>query len=127
MKRILSITLVALILTMCGTMAVDAKKKTSEKKSRIVYYLVINSSTTLSEAIYERNEAAADWVMTCPIYVVKDNNGVTRYRTVYGKYSSREAANRDKISLREDWGYTDAWIWKSNGPAKCVNSGESLR
>lgn len=127
MKRILSITLAALILAMCGTMAVDAKKKTSGKNSRVVYYLVINSETSLSEAISKRNDHAADWVMTCPIYVAKDDEGVTRYRTVYGKYSSREAANKDKIFLKEYWGYSDAWIWKSNGPAKLAARGESLR
>ena len=121
MKRFSIILLTFAIALMAGTASVDAKKKTSSKKTQVVYYLVVASNTSLSEAIYERNSVAL--FMGSPIYVAKDNNGVTRYRTVYGKYSSREAANREKIII-SDWGY-DVWIWKSNGPAKCVDPGES--
>lgn len=125
MKRISILLLTIAITLMAGTATIDAKKKASGKKSMAVYYLVINSNTTLSQAIEERDEHAADWVYTCPIYVAIDDDGVTRYRTIYGQYSSRAAANKDKIFLREYWGFSDAWIWKSNGHAKCVVAGGS--
>jgi len=124
MKRILSITLAALILAMCGTMAVDAKKKTSGKKSQAVYYVVVDSNTTLSEAIYYRNNHAACWMEGCPIYVAKDNNGVTRYRTVYSVCKSRkEAIEAKKHFIDYFGGLADAWIWKCNGPAKLAARG----
>lgn len=125
MKRFSIIILTVLVAMMAGTATVDAKKKTSSKKSREVYYLVINSETTLEEAIYKRDNAAADWVYTCPIFVATDKDGITRYRTIYGQYSTRKAANRDKNFLRECWMIQDAWIWKSDGPAQCVVAGGS--
>ena len=127
MKRFLSITLAALVLAMCGTMAIDAKKKTSGKKSRTVYYLVINSCTSLSQAIEERNDHAADEVLTCPIYVTKDDDGITRYRTVWGQYNSRKEAAKEKALLVDFYGWDDIWIWKSNGSAKLAAPGGSLR
>jgi len=125
MKRFSIIILTVIVALTAGTASVDAKKKTTSKKSREIYYLVINSETTLQQAIYERNNAAADWVATCPIFVAVDKDGITRYRTVFGQYSTRKAANKDKIFLREYWGLDDAWIWKSDGPAVCVEPGES--
>ena len=128
MKRILSITLAALILAMCGTMAVDAKKKTSGKKSQAVYYVVVDSNTTLSEAIYYRNNHAACWMEGCPIYVAKDNNGVTRYRTVYSVCKTRQEAVEAKRTFDGFFnceGNDCSWIWKSNGPAKLAAPGES--
>jgi len=119
MKRLLSIFLGVLVLVACGTATMDAKRKsTGNSGSRPVYYFVIGSFSSLSNAKEAMSEYP-DGYDCCPIFVAQ-KDGKTLYRICAGIYRTREDALSHKRTFDDFFGWEGTWIWKSNGNAKCV-------
>ena len=121
MKRIFSFLLAVLVLAACGTAIMDAKTKkktSSNNNTRTVYYFVIGSYSSLSNA----KEAMFDYpdgYDCCPIFEAK-KDGKTLYRICAGIYRTREDALRHKKNFDDYFGWPGTWNWKSNGNAKCA-------
>ncbi len=108
-----------LVLVACGTATMDAKRKsTGNSGSRPVYYFVIGSFSSLSNAKEAMSEYP-DGYDCCPIFVAK-KDGKTLYRICAGIYRTREDALSHKRTFDDFFGWEGTWIWKSNGNAKCV-------
>lgn len=119
MKRIFSFLLAVLVLAACGTATMDAKRKsTGNSGSRPVYYFVIGSFSSLSNAKEAMSEYP-DGYDCCPIFVAK-KDGKTLYRICAGIYRTREDALSHKRTFDDFFGWEGTWIWKSNGNAKCA-------
>lgn len=88
----------------------------------IVYYVVIGSYSSLQNAIKARNDLmylSPEWLSPPPIFsdVVK---GKDVYRLCQGIFRRKENAKEHVSFIKEELGI-DAWIWKSNGQATCVD------
>ena len=119
MKRLTIILLAALVAAVAGNV-VSAKKKShsSSGGSKPVYYFVIGSFSSLSNAKEAMSEYP-DGYDCCPIFVAK-KDGKTLYRICAGIYRTREDALSHKRTFDDFFGWEGTWIWKSNGNAKCA-------
>ena len=91
---------------------------TSSGSSRPVYYVVIASHENLSNAKAFR-EQLPDGLDCSPMF-----SGVAKGKVVYrmcsGIYYSKAQAQREANDLKSFYGI-NAWIWKSDGQAPCVD------
>lgn len=106
MKRILLLSLMLM-----ATLTISAQSRT-----RNVYYVVLGSYSTLSQA-KKFNSQCPDG-LECNIYRAKAN-GKTVYRAcTYVSYSKSKAQECAR-EINRNYG-RNAWVWTSKGLAKCV-------
>ena len=123
MKQIiLSLIMVVAASLACGnTLAAEngSKAQVAASKSTTVYYVVTGSFSTLS--------GAQEFLKSChdglegPIYVTK-SKGHTLYRICPDCFYSKTAAQKCAREINELI-ENSAWVWSSNGRAKCVYRG----
>lgn len=118
------ITIVLLLICPINVLAADCSYNSSplvSSANRTIYYVVIWSGFTLSEA-QQYNYGCPDG-FECHIYKTW-SKGRTVYRVCYSCHSTRAKA-QNKIremqcsSLLAPW-FQNAWIWASPGLGKCV-------
>ena len=110
----------------------NSKEQTDEENSLqseqpssanpIVYYVVIGSYSSLQNAIKARNDLmyiSPEWLSPPPIFsdVAK---GKVVYRLCSGIFNRKDKAKERESFVKGELGI-DAWIWKSNGLATCVD------
>ena len=91
-------------------------------KAPTVYYVVIGSYSSLQNAIKARNDLmyiSPEWLSPPPIFsdVVK---GKVVYRLCSGIFNRKDKAKKRASFVKGELGI-DAWIWKSNGLATCID------
>ncbi|MBR6179807.1 MAG: SPOR domain-containing protein [Prevotella sp.] len=91
-------------------------------KPPTVYYVVIGSYSSLQNAIKARNDLmyiSPEWLSPPPIFsdVAK---GKVVYRLCSGIFNRKDKAKERESFVKGELGI-DAWIWKSNGLATCVD------
>lgn len=120
MKRLLNILILSMVVV-CACCAATPKKKIA-KTSNNVYYVVVGSFSNL--------EGAREFLYSCPdvlngpIYEA-DNKGVTSYRVCPSCFYTKKNAQKEAASLKNYLGI-NAWVWTSNGLAKCAEQGTAL-
>ncbi|MBQ3325288.1 MAG: hypothetical protein IJG81_10665 [Muribaculaceae bacterium] len=116
MKRFLKLTLPVVMLAMILGMGLDAQAK-GKKTTRMVYYIVCGSYSSLDQAIKFCEEMSE--VVFYEVFEAKAN-GKTVYRTCCACYYNIADAKKDLNGIYSSFGNGDWWIWPSRGLAKCV-------
>lgn len=88
-----------------------------EQQNAKVYYVVLGSFTTIKEA--KRFNYYAPDGLECNIYYAKANGKVV-YRACCNVFKSAATAHECAREIQKNYGI-NAWVWASNGLAKCVH------
>lgn len=122
LKRVSLVALLMFVVSM-GISAQSSRHSSSKHSStQTIYYVVVGSFSSLSEASTFANNAPCDTEWGNIYKATKD--GKTLYRVCTGCYYSKAKAQQqvnEKTRFAREWGLgIKPWIWANKGQAKCV-------
>ncbi|MBR5169880.1 MAG: SPOR domain-containing protein [Muribaculaceae bacterium] len=131
-KKLIAVSITRNSITKLGKARLNSIKQTNKEnslqsqqqsiKAPAVYYVVIGSYSSLQNAIKGRDELmyiSPEWLSPPPIFTDVAKGKVV-YRLCSGIFERIDKAKERASFIKEELDI-DAWIWKSNGLATCVD------